>query len=538
MCCVRFVPARAYLIARPGRPIERCDKLSHVRVRIRKGCLDLCHWLRRFGLRRQRGGVSERVQRSPSVHPTAKESAATIVSNWGVDRYRIVLAAILAFALIGVWVTGTLLIDSAGGWRTEREGNAHLLRLCESRSLPGVSCAGVVGSRWGSFDVYVGSRRVLVPTSLIGLVYFVSVVLWFGMLGRIPADARWLWLLTMSAVTCGLAGSVVFTALMALALSQWCPLCVIAHVLNGGIFLGTAWLWLAARRAAAHPAQSGSYPVRIRQPIGRLAAWAMLGAGVAAAGLWFYFDAMTEVRRQWRKAAGLNQALATLRNDQGLVMREYLAQPVVDIPGYRDSDGESGLSGARSDPELIIFMDYDCKASACFEKQRPALIDCAFGGDIHISYRHLPTRHVGVDGNGDSRAGQPVPAAAHVSWASLAAEAARLQGGERSFAAMHRLLFEYRSDPGGRDYTTLARLAGLDVERFLADLSSDEALRRVRGDVALAANLGVTGAPTVFLSGRRVPDLCAGSRVFWNAVAGELSAERAATTDAAEFASR
>jgi protein-disulfide isomerase len=37
-------------------------------------------------------------------------------------------------------------------------------------------------------------------------------------------------------------------------------------------------------------------------------------------------------------------------------------------------------------------------------------------------------------------------------------------------------------------------------------------------DVALAAELDIRGTPSVFLNGRRVPDLCLNNPIFWEAI--------------------
>lgn len=448
------------------------------------------------------------------------------------------ILTIVGLSLAGAWVSGTLLTEHDGGWAAERQGTGFLLSLCESQVLPSVSCAGVVDSRWGSFDAYIGSRRIYVPTSLIGLAYFVSLAIWFGMVGSFLAAARWLWVLTLLVVSCGLVGSIFFLVLMALTLSEWCPPCVIAHLLNGAIFIGTIWLWRSTRRTSADESTFDLTalitPARVRR---RLAGWAVVVSGAAALGLWFYFDAATEVRRQWRKLHGLNQVIAEMQNDRGFVLREYFAQPVVDIPRRSDDNRVALACLSESAPRLLIFTDYDCSECACFESRRHSLIEPAFCGHLRIDYSHFPgrraesetTRYAAADGTA---------AGGNSFRASLAAEAARLQGGDQAFATMHRLLFEHRKDRPDPGYAELARLAGLDAERLLADMSSDVVRRRVQDDVALAVRLGVTAAPAIFLDGRRVPGMCATSPVFWAAVAEELTNSPAVTAASAEVASR
>ncbi|UCC32702.1 MAG: thioredoxin domain-containing protein [Phycisphaerales bacterium] len=448
------------------------------------------------------------------------------------------ILTIVGLSLAGAWVSGTLLIEHDGGWATERQGTGFLLGLCESQVLPSVSCARVVDSRWGSFDLYLGSRRIYVPTSLIGLAYFTSLAIWFAMVGRLLVAARWMWVLTLLVVSCGLIGSVFFMVLMALTLSEWCPPCVIAHLLNGAIFLGTIWLWRSTRRASTDESTFGLTalftPARVRR---RLAGWAMVVSGATALGLWFYFDAATEVRRQWRKLHGFNQVIAEMQNDRGFVLREYFAQPVVEIPRRSDDNRVALACLSESAPRLLIFTDYDCSKCACFEFRRHSLIESAFCGNLEVDYRHFP-RHRAESGTTRYAAADGSVTGGNSFRASLAAEAARLQGGDQAFATMHRLLFEHRKDRPDPGYAELARLAALDAERLLVDMSSDVVRRRVRDDVTLAARLGVTAAPAIFLDGRRVPDLCATSPVFWKAVAEKLTDESALTATPTEIASR
>ena len=144
-------------------------------------------------------------------------------------RHLLVLA-IIGLAGAGAWFSGTLLVGHDGGWSAERLGTGYLLQSCGAHALPGVNCADVVGSRWGSVDFFLDSRRIMLPTSLIGLIYFVSIGIWFAMTGPIDGRRTWLWRLTLLVITCGLAGSMFFSGVMARSLSRWCPLCVAAHV--------------------------------------------------------------------------------------------------------------------------------------------------------------------------------------------------------------------------------------------------------------------------------------------------------------------
>ena len=447
---------------------------------------------------------------------------------------------LVAASLTGAAISGALLIDHDGGWNVDRSANGFLFRICEPPSLPSVSCANVVTSRFGSFDIDIGSRRVLVPTSLVGLAYFTAVAIWFAMLGRIPREAVWLWRSTLLIVSCGLGGSLFFMGLMAFRTMGWCPMCVAAHGVSAAIFCITVSWWRSVGRRTDDPklegrreARSPSVPApSIAQPHPRLAVCAVAMACITAVGFWFYYDARTDAQRQWRKLAGLRQAFVALQTDPSFLRREYLAQPVAELPTE---------SAVREDPSprLVIFTDYDCKACACFELRRRTLVDAAFGGRLRVEFRHLSRPSNGANPTAEAETvGRAMPTGtssriARRAWPALppsfAAEAARLQAGSAGFARMHSLLFQHRKDRPHRDYANLARLAGLDVDRFLADMAGDSVRQRIQRDAALASRLGVTATPALFLNGRRVPDLCVESRVFWQTISSDVLARDAVT---------
>jgi predicted DsbA family dithiol-disulfide isomerase/uncharacterized membrane protein len=430
-------------------------------------------------------------------------------------------------------MSGSLLKDHAGDWQAMGRGTGYLLQLCESPVFPSASCAGVVDGRWGSFDVYVGSRRVYVPTSLIGLAYFLSLAVWFAMVGHLPAGERWLWRLTLLTVSLGLAGSLFFTGLMAFVLPEWCPPCLIIHILNAGVFGCTVWMWRLPYRTPEVCAPAGSPAPDHRHRIYRSrAGWAVVVAAGASVSVWLYFDTMTEVRRQWRKAHDLVQVVRTLQNNRSIVLQEYFEQPVVGalhgVAGPEEVD-----VAVVSVPEVVVFTGYECHGCRCFEPRRRELIERAFSGEVRVDYRYLPAVPEEVDSIGVETERTSFSGAA---WAAAtAAGAARLQGPE-AFRAMHAMLLKGRDENHHPGWSELARRAGLDVSQFQRDMAKSDVRTMVQHDVDLAARLGVSRLPAVFLNGRQVPDLCVTSPVFWVAIAEELAEEpmlEAASTVAA-----
>jgi protein-disulfide isomerase len=84
--------------------------------------------------------------------------------------------------------------------------------------------------------------------------------------------------------------------------------------------------------------------------------------------------------------------------------------------------------------------------------------------------------------------------------AAAAARAAQEQG---RFWEYHDLL--YRNQPGGfpdEKLVGLAREAGLDAQRFEADLASGEYEQIVTGDFREGQQRGISGTPTFVINGR------------------------------------
>lgn len=433
----------------------------------------------------------------------------------------VAVVTIIVAALAGAWVSGSLLEQHDGGWSRDSEGTGYLSSLCGSQVFPSAICGDVVSSRWGSFDVYVGSRRVLVPTSLIGLCYFLSIAIWFFMVGPMLASRRRLRRLTFVIVAGGLAGSLFFIFLMGFTLREWCPLCVAAHAANGLIFCGTVLLWWIMRREpAVETFAAGSTSLRTVCLERRLAISAVAVMSASCVALWFYFDATVEVRRQWRKLESARGVIGGLQSDPAFLLREYYAGDMLDIPYRPQDDASSTAAGDGLSPRLLVFTDYDCAACACFDSGRSRQIEAAFPSGIEVEYRPIPR---------DPSAGRDAPGRHSLDnepselRSTFAAEAARLQGGREAFDAVHRLLFDSRRDRPHRDFAAIARRAGLDVGRFLADMDGDAVRNSVARNVALARRLGVRSVPAVFLDGRSVPDLCVTSAVFWHAFADTLA---------------
>jgi len=418
---------------------------------------------------------------------------------------------VILSGLAGAGASGLLLSRHEGGWTTAGTDSRFLVNLCESETLPSASCADVVGSRWGSFDIYIDGSRILVPTSYIGLAYFAAVTIWFGLAGSTFAQSTIRGLMVLVLLG-GIGASLVLTLLMVFSLSSWCPLCVFAHGCNAILVLaGLIYLWrigvasaaVQGDRFASSPAyQECEHTTFFRRRI-------VLSAGtvvaVALAGLWGYYSAMTEAQRQWRKARGYADTIAALQSDEAFMLREFYAQePIQDWPDKLDAHATDGL------PTITLFTDFACKACACFDGHWHETLTRYFGEEFDVEYRIL-TRD---------------PAEPEVSNTyddtARAAAAARAIADPRTYRAFHRLLFQHRNDATQEKGAALARRAGLEPSAYANSLNDPAVGESLQQDADLARDLGVESTPTVFVNGRRVPDLCLKSRVFWRALAKEF----------------
>ncbi len=163
---------------------------------------------------------------------------------------------------------------------------------------------------------------------------------------------------------------------------------------------------------------------------------------------------------------------------------ERQARPGQPEPNRRYSVKTEG-SPLRGNPDaqlaIVSFMDFECpycrRVNETMER-----IEEEYGDRVRIVFKHLPL-------TGHARA-----PAAHA-----AAEASHRQG---RFWEMHDRIFASPREMSPEKYVEYAQEIGLDVERFRRDVASSEVKRRVAGDLAEAATLGVTGTPSFFVNGR------------------------------------
>jgi protein-disulfide isomerase len=132
---------------------------------------------------------------------------------------------------------------------------------------------------------------------------------------------------------------------------------------------------------------------------------------------------------------------------------------------------------------VVLFSDFQCPFCS---RVVPTLkqIEGAYPKDVRIVWKHLP-----------------LPFHPNALPAARAAEAARVQG---KFWEMHDRLFAGQQALSADVYRQFATDLKLDLQKFNADLAAAPADARIDQDQALAAEVGATGTPTLFVNCRKI----------------------------------
>ncbi len=141
------------------------------------------------------------------------------------------------------------------------------------------------------------------------------------------------------------------------------------------------------------------------------------------------------------------------------------------------------IKGNPDAPVIVVeFADFQCpyckEASKIMKKAHQK-----YGDDVAIYFKNFP-----------------LAAHQHGELAARAAIAAHQQG---KFWKMHDLLFEHQKSLSEKKITDLARRAGLNIEKFQADLRNPEVHSIVTQDKSEGEQAGISGTPTIFINGRR-----------------------------------
>ena len=472
-------------------------------------------------------------------------------------KYRGLTFGMVALCGLGAWFSGELLREHAGPWPGTEGSSNYVGRLCGGVGGVQSGCAAVLESDWSAIDITVPSltrglsltrTRVVIPVAFIGLAYFVLLGCWFLFAGPPRQWGRW-YVVPLMVVAAGACGSITLLWVLLFKIGASCVWCMITHGINGLLLLGVFRLRpkLRARSGdvergatARAPLKGGFHSARgwehkdvecsnpvsssPRVALAPAVAFRIVGfAMFVVASAWAYRGAKLETRAQVAKLIPYKEFVEQRQNDPAFVVREFYAEPqYTRLMSGSEADGD----GQNETPVLTIFTDFQCPHCAYLAGNWKATYARNWRGPIHVSLRHLPLNRA----CNDSVSEDIHPDACE---AGYAVEAARLQGGEEAFWKMHDLLFASYRRLAQTSYAQLASSIGLDGARLEADMNRDAVKQVVARDITLAAEIGVSAAPSVFLNGRRVPRICLNNPVFWTAISADLL-RKARTTVASD----
>jgi protein-disulfide isomerase len=136
---------------------------------------------------------------------------------------------------------------------------------------------------------------------------------------------------------------------------------------------------------------------------------------------------------------------------------------------------------------LVMYGDYECFQSANtyrLIKATQQQLNPPFEEDICFIFRHFPQIEIHPH-------------------AQRAAEAAEAAAGQGQFWQMHELLFIHQQALENGYLVEYASRLGLDMPRFLQDLSQGVYTDRILADIQGGYRSGVNAAPALFINGIR-----------------------------------
>ena len=148
-------------------------------------------------------------------------------------------------------------------------------------------------------------------------------------------------------------------------------------------------------------------------------------------------------------------------------------------------EGYNVLGEASASVTLVEFSDFECPFCASAAPILKQVVE-KYPGQVRLIYRHFPLIQIHD---------QALPAA-------YAVEAAGLQG---KFWQMHDAVFAKQKELSKQTLKQIAEEIGLDVEQWEADMGSDTVKKRVEQDQVAAAQLKLTGTPSLFINGTKYP---------------------------------
>jgi len=152
--------------------------------------------------------------------------------------------------------------------------------------------------------------------------------------------------------------------------------------------------------------------------------------------------------------------------------------------------GSAPIKGEKNAPVTIVeYSDFECPFCGRFhETTLPQLVtDYIDKGKVQFAYKHFPLSFHKNSKN-----------------ASLAAECAKEQGGDKVFYKYHDILYVNQTTQTVENLKKWAADMGLDTAKFDSCLDTQKYATQVDADFNEGQAFGVSGTPAFFINGRLV----------------------------------
>ncbi len=430
-------------------------------------------------------------------------------------------AAFVSYKLLVLHVTGSYGSDWFEAVCNPADGEA------------GPNCAAVLASPYSYFppkrpDEASGTPHI--PVAFLGLIYFAALGVWLYGIGRPSHRRRWLHLLPVVWVLCGLVSSFRFTYVMFTVLDEWCPWCMLTHVLNLMIAACVIALWPRALKRDLVESAEDEVEENIPHAPSTLAVNGLhpslsrvvttIGAIIVVLYGAYGQSGMLAVRKTNATLRQCMAAVSRIKGDTGRLVRNWQLAEKHDIPALPDDPARGPVDGDRRGVpiDIVVFSDFQCPSCKRFAPILEDAIKPLFAGRARLVFKHYPL---------DRECNPHVSRTMHPQACTAAriAEAARVVGGNEAFWKVHDLLFDPQREAGEAKPPNLDEIAtalDLDADQLRQAVDSQEVTRRIRDDITLARACEVVGTPAVFVNGKRVDPLATTEIPFWKRLAALL----------------
>ena len=394
----------------------------------------------------------------------------------------------------------------------------------------GANCAAVLASPYSyippKFDDSPANQPHI-PAAFAGMVYYSVLAVWLMGVGRPSHSRRWLHLFPLLLMAAGLLSSTYFLSVMFNKLDEWCPWCLVTHVLNGLIAVCLVVMW-PRRPRPANPAVAASItdqpantpdvaPAPTAHPSGRLAFMTLVGIVLAL---------MADYQLMGKEGWARNSRNAKQNYDLCMVALNRVSEdPAKLVKLWRDAR-RWDIAIRPDDPmlwearipgnalQLVIFSDFQCPVCRRISEVLETKVRPLFDGNLQIVFKHFPL-------NPDCNPEMKNRMHEYACDGARMAEAARLIGGSNAFWLAHDAIYAKQAEltRGKLTAESVAEQIGLDPAELLAAMSDPKVDQRIMQDVAEGRFHDVGGTPSIFLDGRLVDPVARKEINFWDRVA-------------------